>query len=457
MQSLPCWFPLGAVAALHLVGLGRDAGATPPDYATFGRPQTADYEPCAREIARIWMLYVGQGDALLIQMPTRFNYDPDGDGELDERVDILIDGGLVNASRPEARLRRHVKKLYPDGGIIEYLVITHHDRDHVNGLRALLKDPAIGVETIYHNGLASYRPTADRLNGVVLDSESAVFVKDDGEIVRVMGLLDEQERFRDPFLIKSYSELRQAFDLDELHRVYRKLARAVLEKDEPFPVARFVRVTEESDFIMEQEAELDEGLERPLVQIDALWPRDLPRRYGDWGESINGNSVTFRFAYGAFAMLFTGDHNDISGEALLEHVGAESEDLDCDLLKVPHHGSPHFSGELIDSLSPVLSVASQGLSGFFNMHHPSPDLIRRLGGSHRVYNTYVHETRFDYGDLPERSDREPLVEEKHVLIETDGRFFRLVEVELDAFPDVPTVQETRRSNGTRWISAVEVE
>jgi len=48
------------------------------------------------ELLRIWVVYVGQGDGLVIQLPTRYDYDPDPGDDDDvrsERVEILIDGG----------------------------------------------------------------------------------------------------------------------------------------------------------------------------------------------------------------------------------------------------------------------------------------------------------------------------------------------------------------------------
>ena len=46
------------------------------------------------------------------------------------------------------------------------------------------------------------------------------------------------------------------------------------------------------------------------------------------------------------------------------------------------------------------------------------------------------------------------VEPKHVLIETDGHWFRVVEIPLDgSLVDIMSVNELGRSNGTRWIKA----
>jgi hypothetical protein len=83
-----------------------------------------------------------------------------------------------------------------------------------------------------------------------------------------------------------------------------------------------------------------------------------------------------------------------------------------------------------------------------------------MGGAHRTYHTYIHERRFTYDDWTKLSDRDDMLEKAdvddgsigtHIVIETDGRWFRLVETADPTY--VPSVRETRRGNGTRWMTA----
>ena len=57
--------------------------------------------------------------------------------------------------------------------------------------------------------------------------------------------------------------------------------------------------------------------------------------------------------------------------------------------------------------------------------------------------------------MHDEDKRNDMVELKHILIETDGIWFRLVEVDIDAnnLNTPPTVQQARRGNGTQWILA----
>ena len=43
--------------------------AIPTNYSSFKREQSISYQPDHNKLIRIWMFYVGQGDAILIQIP----------------------------------------------------------------------------------------------------------------------------------------------------------------------------------------------------------------------------------------------------------------------------------------------------------------------------------------------------------------------------------------------------
>lgn len=87
-----------------------------------------------------------------------------------------------------------------------------------------------------------------------------------------------------------------------------------------------------------------------------------------------------------------------------------------------------------------------------NWRHPRVETIRWMGGHHRFYSTFIHERRFTYA-APEQTLRR-MIERSHVLIETDGTWFRVVEVPVDANNLTPrSVTQVGRSHGTRWICA----
>ncbi|MHC4475383.1 MAG: ComEC/Rec2 family competence protein [Planctomycetota bacterium] len=454
------------------------AAGFPPEYKSFQRDQRIDYQPNPDDLMRIWMVYVGQGDGLLIQLPPRCNYDPDPGDEISSRaetVDVVIDGG---SHRPqnETLMESFLLDLYESPVIIEHAVVTHHDADHVRGLIRILTREWVGVQSIYHNGLASYRRGKRGFSNSTTAKEAVREVKG-GQLVRGMAFLEPSddnrgEKLKDDYLIDTKDNLQERLSNDEFHGIYRDLARAVVDKDQPIEVEWYQRCVENGPFINEREVQLDRGVDLTGIEFRVIWPLERARKYSSWSETINGNSVTFRLDYGDFSMLFTGDHNQKSEERLLDHMDANVLDLlNVDVMKVPHHGSggEHAYEQFFrrrDSngryVRPVLSVASMGEQGFKskvlgrrNWQHPDPEVIRWLGGAHRVYHTLIHEKTFKWENLRTLEDHKAMYEFSHILIETDGKLFRIVEVDIeDSDPTAPaTVQEIRRSHGTRWIRA----
>ena len=306
------------------------------------------------------------------------------------------------------------------------------------------------------------------LRGLPLTSKPANVVGEmkDGQLHRAMGVFNSAKELGDNFIIDSLSDLRTARDNDELQGIYDHFADAVLEGADHNEVKRFQRANSSAPFIGERQAE--RGTTFSDIEFKVLWPVAKPKSYGgsNWGETINGNSVTFRMAYQDFSMVFTGDHNEESEPELLAHLTSENKMglLNCDIIKVPHHGSSHGVEKFFrrDGFEPVLGVASMGDVGFKSKQmssgawqHPSNEIINWLGGSHRVYHTFVQERAFSWNEITSEAKRQAMIERCHLLIETDGKWFRLVEVPADAGNplDPPTVAQTRRSNGTRWIRA----
>jgi competence protein ComEC len=66
----------------------------------------------------------------------------------------------------------------------------------------------------------------------------------------------------------------------------------------------------------------------------------------------------------------------VEGEAELLDGRLARADLACDVLKIPHHGSRHASGEaFLAAVLPRLAVASAGKYNRFGL--PSPDALGR--------------------------------------------------------------------------------
>jgi competence protein ComEC len=98
---------------------------------------------------------------------------------------------------------------------------------------------------------------------------------------------------------------------------------------------------------------------------------------------INENSVAFVLRYRSFCMLFTGDAGATAEERFLSQGAA----LQCDILKVGHHGSAYSSSPaFVSAVRPRYALISVGRHNLFG--HPASQTLRTLErAGARVYRT----------------------------------------------------------------------
>ena len=92
------------------------------------------------------------------------------------------------------------------------------------------------------------------------------------------------------------------------------------------------------------------------------------------GKDLNNVSVVCRVDYGKSSILFTGDMEKSYESELVERHGFA---LDCDVLKVGHHGSDTSTGEeFIEKVTPKLAVISCAEANEYG--HPHSEVVNRL-------------------------------------------------------------------------------
>ena len=105
------------------------------------------------------------------------------------------------------------------------------------------------------------------------------------------------------------------------------------------------------------------------VELEILYPDA-----GAEGEA-NDLSMVARLSYGDFSVLFTGDIGAAGIDALL----SSGEDLDADILKIPHHGSEYsYDEEFYASVDPDAFVISVGKNHY---GHPDAEVISYAGAN----------------------------------------------------------------------------
>lgn len=109
------------------------------------------------------------------------------------------------------------------------------------------------------------------------------------------------------------------------------------------------------------------------THFEILWPdsRNMISYNG-----INNNSILAKFVYGDFSMLFTGDIEELAEKEILKKY-KNTDILDCNILKVAHHGSKSSSvQEMLEKNTPQIAVIGVGEDNKYG--HPNSDVISRL-------------------------------------------------------------------------------
>ena len=102
-------------------------------------------------------------------------------------------------------------------------------------------------------------------------------------------------------------------------------------------------------------------------------------------KSTNDYSVVLRLDFGETSFMMTGDAEAIAEQDILEFFGAEA--LDCDVLKVGHHGSTSSTSKaFLEAVTPELAVISCGEGNKYG--HPHAETLSKLtAASAEIYRT----------------------------------------------------------------------
>jgi len=314
-----------------------------------------------------YFLDVGQGDATLIVTPGRKK--------------ILVDGGKgVAAGRigeAEQALIWKYRLDEPDASvIIDLVVLTHADEDHIGGLVNLIMNDKIVVEKVIHSGIATYdRPKAD-------------------------DQLGKRKKVDGPEYLTTYHSTLDDLDRTNLSDGFAAWI-TVLELEgvayESVQAGDVVDVGD-SDILIEV---LGPTVEQP-AGADAL------RWFGDKAHTINGHSVVLRLTYDDVSVLLTGDVNIEGAEPILADPGLAAK-LDAHILKAPHHGSHEFAPAFLDAVNPQITSIS---SGEIPDHgHPRADFLGTVGQRSRSDSPLLFSTALSavFGKA-ERSDHQDAVD-----------------------------------------------
>ena len=106
------------------------------------------------------------------------------------------------------------------------------------------------------------------------------------------------------------------------------------------------------------------------VKLQILHPQDVLLR--NTRSDLNSNSVVIRMMHGKNCFLFTGDAEEPTEHSLVRQGVGQ-----CDILKVPHHGSNHSSTTaFLNEIQPKVALISLGENNRYG--HPGEETMARL-------------------------------------------------------------------------------
>jgi beta-lactamase superfamily II metal-dependent hydrolase len=296
----------------------------------------------------MYFLDVGQGDAVFIVTPN------------DRK--ILVDGGLRD--RALGFLIWKYRLDDPANEVtIDYMIVSHGDKDHIQGLTPVLDHKQIHVDNIFHNGIAVFKSGFNTSLGNV-DAQD-----------RLTTLHDATAELAGLNLSKTFDEWIQAVNGSS---------------------ASYHAVSSETAVI---------NIQDPDVSLEVLGPIREPggnaiKWFGGKGPTINGNSVVFRLIHDEVRVLFTGDINKAGAKHLISDTTIPAK-LDAHVLKAPHHGSDDFHQPFFDAVRPMITVISSGDDPDYG--HPRAIFLGGVGMAGRgsksfIFSTEIAATFIDAGD-----------------------------------------------------------
>ena len=324
-------------------------------------------------VLRLSMVDVQQGDGLVLETP------PAADGR---RRIMLIDGGdnQLFARHVAARFR-HLKTSAANRMTVDLMLVTHGDADHFDGLNDLVRSETdstisdrkrifVHPDRIYHNGLVKGPST---LADADIFGATATL---GGGALAVTALHDDPRQV--PAAMRNRPFGRWCDSIDHWAAAGPITVKRIDRHMPAGPLFDFLDTTGVTVDLLGPDTESVAGA--PALRFFHANPDGSGAVSAS--HTINGHSAVLNVRIGNVRIALTGDLNEEASHRLLAAVPASA--LECEVLKVPHHGSDDFDRALLAAHAPVVSLVSSGDESPAKEYiHPRGTLIAALGRASR--------------------------------------------------------------------------
>lgn len=309
------------------------------------------------------MLSVGNksksGDAILLRYGDLYT------GGNQQAV-ILIDGGYCETANTIKETLKAYYNCQNDKGnyVIDLLILSHPDQDHVNGLVELTKDPQIEIKHILMHHPWYELKSSHFADGRITDASIERKLRD---IFPKANELEQNTQSAEHLSCEpqTYECLGAKIHiLGPSLSLYKQL------------IAECSKTPNAADFVNEQKSfSNDDLLEEVFVEGQSI----------DWNNEettsvINETSLIILFEYAEHRILFTGDAGKRGLTEAISFANANNINItDLTLIKMPHHGSrKNVNPEIMDNLGKIGTSCYISCVKGDEGHHPSKRLVNLL-------------------------------------------------------------------------------
>lgn len=275
---------------------------------------------------QIHFMDVGQGDGILILFP---------DGR-----DMLIDCANYNDSSTVRGEILDYMDDYVTDGQLDYLMLTHCDSDHVSFMDEVLEE--YQVDNVF---MPNVLATHDKVAKADIPQERLALFTDEDTV--------DTACYADFFIA------------------------ALTEPD--CTVTLNVDADEDSNSVVitDGERQSDGTYDGATYMLTFYCPTAEYYAESDLSSAEEKNAISpiGVLEYNGFRIVLTGDSNEINEPTFVDRIGGQ---LDCDVLKVGHHGSETSSTEeFLDAIDCEYAVISCNAAGN-TFHHPRQTTLDRF-------------------------------------------------------------------------------